>query len=77
VPGLIPEPPSPDASKAERLRYARHWAILAGMVAIPVWIFVFVWVKSSAAVLAFVAVAVLTVINIASLTWRIARAERR
>jgi hypothetical protein len=74
---LVPQPPSPQATKAERLRYARRWAIVATLVAVPVWVLVFLWVQSSAAVVVFVAVAVLTVVNIASLTWRIARAERR
>jgi hypothetical protein len=77
LPRLVPQPPSPNATAAERLRYARRWAIVAALIAVPVWVLVFVWVDNSAVLLVFVAVIVLTVLNLASLTWRIARAERQ
>ena len=74
---LFPQRLPREAGSVERLRYVRHWAIVCALIAIPVWVLVFVWVHSSAAVVLFAAVTALTVVNIASLTWRIDRAERQ
>jgi len=74
---LVPRRVAPDASDADRLRYVRHLAIAGAVLSIPVWVLVFVLAHSTGAVVAFGAVTALTLLNIASLTRRIARADRR
>jgi hypothetical protein len=47
------------------------------LLAVPVWGLVFLFVRTDVALIAFAAVTAMFVLNIASLTWRIGRAERR
>jgi hypothetical protein len=74
---LIPRAPSPGATDSDRLRYVRRWAFLGFGLAIPIWVFVFLFVRTDVAAVAFALVTVLSVLNIASVTWRIRRADRR
>jgi hypothetical protein len=74
---LVPRRPPPEATDADRLRYVRHWAIFGAVLGIPIWVLVFLFVHGEGPVFACAAVTALTVLNIASLTWRIDRAERR
>jgi hypothetical protein len=74
---LVPKRPPRDAPRADRLRYARHWAIIGAVLAIPVWAVVFLWARSEVAIVLFVVVTVVTLLNIASLQWQIARAKQQ
>jgi hypothetical protein len=73
--GVVPRRPQPGASTTERLRYVRQWAILSAAIAVPMWVLVLLFVHTAAVVLLLVAVVLLSLANIASLTWRIKRGE--
>jgi hypothetical protein len=72
---LTPTAPPDGASEAERLRYVREWAVIGAIGGIPVWAMALVFVDGDGVRVAFVAVALLTLLNIASLNRKIRRAE--
>jgi hypothetical protein len=73
---LVPRRLPSDASDADRLRYVRHWAVVGALLAIPFWVLVLLFLKSEGATLLFAVVIAVTLLNIATLTWRINRAKR-
>jgi hypothetical protein len=72
---VVPRRLPADATQADRLRYVRHWAIVGALFAVPFWVLVFL--PSGAARLLFVVVISVSLLNVASLSWRIRRVERR
>jgi hypothetical protein len=49
-------------------------AILGAVLSIPVWALVFLWSRSATAIVLFAVVLAVTLLNLASLQWRIHRA---
>jgi hypothetical protein len=76
LPRAIPQPLQPGAGKEDRLRYVRHWAVLAALVAIPCWAAALAYTSASWVRLVLGVVVVVTALNIATLSWRIHRDGR-
>jgi hypothetical protein len=63
--------------QAERLRYFRAPAIRGSVIAIPVWVLLFVYGHGVWPVVLLAATTTASsILNIGSLTWRISRAQR-
>jgi hypothetical protein len=73
---VIPRSLPSDATKRERLTFTRHWVILGIVLGLPVWALVLFWVPGTSTWIAFVVVHGLSLLNLASVSWRL-RTTRR
>jgi hypothetical protein len=71
MPRVIPRSLSPHATKAERLTFTRQWVIIGIVLGLPVWALVLVLVPGTTTWIAFVVVYGLSLLNLASVSWRL------